>query len=137
MGLYAESLGEEMGLFRDDAARRNALLDQLKCAAALVVDTGLHAMDWTRARAVDYLQEQPAVDPADANRMIDRIVALPGDALACKMGELKFQALRSRAQQVLGPRFDVREFHSELLEDGAMPLDILEAKMKLWLDARR
>ena len=135
--LYAASLGEELGLYRDDAARRNALLDQLKCAAALVVDTGLHAMDWTRARAVDYLHEQLAVDPADADLMIDRFVALPGDALACKMGELKFQALRSRAQQVLGSRFDVREFHSEILKDGAMPLDILEAKMKLWLDARR
>jgi uncharacterized protein (DUF885 family) len=135
--LYAASLGEEMGLYRDEAARRDALLDQLKCAAALVVDTGLHAMDWTRAQAADYLHEQLAADPADADLMIDRFVALPGDALACKMGELKFQSLRSRAQQVLGPRFDVREFHSEVLKDGAMPLDILEAKMKLWLDAQR
>lgn len=135
--LYAASLGEEMGLYRDEAARRNALMDQLKCAAALVVDTGLHAMDWTRAQAVDYLHEQLAVDPADADLMVDRFVALPGDALACEMGELKFQALRSRAQQVLGSRFDVREFHSEILKDGAMPLDILEAKMKLWLDGRR
>jgi uncharacterized protein (DUF885 family) len=135
--LYAASLGEEMGLYRDGAAKRGELLDQLKCAAALVVDTGLHAMDWTRARAVDYLHEQLAVDPADADLMIDRFVALPGDALACKMGELKFQALRSRAQQVLGSRFDVREFNSKILEDGAMPLDILEARMKLWLDARR
>ena len=69
--------------------------------------------------------------------MVDRYVALPGDALACTMGELKIQALRSRAQQVLGARFDIREFHSEILKDGAMPLDILEAKMKLWMEAQR
>jgi uncharacterized protein (DUF885 family) len=74
---------------------------------------------------------------ADANLMTDRFVALPGDALACKMGELKIQALRYRAQQVLGTRFDIREFHSEILKDGAMPLDILESKMKFWMDARR
>ncbi len=135
--LYAASLGEELGLYRDDEAKRNALLAQLKCAVALVVDTGLHANDWTRARAVDYLHEQLAVNAADADQMIDRFAALPGDALACTMGELKFQALRSRAQQVLGPNFDIREFHAEILKDGAMPLDILEAKMKLWLDARR
>jgi uncharacterized protein (DUF885 family) len=68
--------------------------------------------------------------------MTDRFVALPGEAMACKMGELKIRALRAHAQQVLGARFDIREFHSEILKDGAMPLDILEAKMKLWMEAR-
>jgi uncharacterized protein (DUF885 family) len=135
--LYAASLGEELGLYRDDEAKRAALLAQLGCAAALVADTGLHAMDWTRARAADYLRQTLDTDAADADLRVDRFVALPGDALACTLGELKIQALRSRAQQVLGARFDIREFHSELLKDGAMPLDILEAKIKLWLDARR
>jgi uncharacterized protein (DUF885 family) len=135
--LYAASLGEELGLYRDDEAKRAALRAQLGCAAALVADTGLHALDWTRARAADYLRQQLGIDAADADLRVDRFVALPGDALACTLGELKIQALRSRAQQVLGARFDIREFHTEILKDGAMPLDILEAKMKLWLDARR
>jgi uncharacterized protein (DUF885 family) len=135
--LYAASLGEELGLYRDDEAKRGALLDQLKCAAALVVDTGLHAKGWTRAQAVDYLRAQVAADDADLGRVADRFVALPGDALACKLGEVKIRALLTRAQQVLAGRFDIREFHTEILKDGAMPLDILEAKMKLWMEARR
>jgi uncharacterized protein (DUF885 family) len=135
--LYAATLGDDLGLYRDDEAKRGALVGQLKCAVALVVDTGLHAQDWTRAQAADYLRAQLGVEAADAYLMIDRFVALPGDALACKMGELKFQALRTRAQQALGTRFDIREFHSEILKDGAMPLDILEAKMKRWMEARR
>ncbi len=135
--LYAASLGEELGLYRDDEALRGALLGQLKCAVALVVDTGLHAKGWTRAQAADYVRAQLAVDAADADTTVDRFIAQPGRALACKVGEIKIQALRSHAQQVLGARFDIREFHSEILKDGAMPLDILEAKMKLWLGARR
>jgi uncharacterized protein (DUF885 family) len=133
--LYAASLGEELGLYRDDEARRGVLLRQLGCATALVVDTGLHAMDWTSARAADYLRQQLSLSAADADLVVDRFVALPGDSLACTMGQLKIQALRNRAQQVLGARFDIHEFHSEILKDGSMPLDILEAKMNLWLDA--
>jgi uncharacterized protein (DUF885 family) len=135
--LYAESLGEELGLYRDDAAKRKALLGQLKCAVALVVDTGLHAKGWTRVQAVDYLRAQLAASDADVDQMADRFVALPGDALACMVGELRIQALLTQARQVLGARFDIREFHSEILKDGAMPLDILEAKMKLWMEAMR
>ncbi|HWX32452.1 MAG TPA: DUF885 domain-containing protein [Steroidobacteraceae bacterium] len=135
--LYAASLGEDLGLYRDDEAKRGAPLGQLKCAVALVVDTGLHAKGWTHAQAVDYLRAQLAVDDADANQMTDRFVALPAESMACKMGELRIRALRAHAQQMLGARFDIREFHSEILKDGAMPLDILEAKMKLWLEARR
>jgi uncharacterized protein (DUF885 family) len=135
--LYAASLGDQLGVYGDDEAKRGALAGQLKCAAALVVDTGLHAKDWSRAQAAEYLRAQLGVDAADANLMTDRFVALPGDALACKIGELEFQSLRTHAQQALGTRFDIREFHSEILKDGAMPLDILEAKMKLWMEARR
>ena len=135
--LYAASLGDELGLYRGDEVKRGAFAGQLKCAVALVVDTGLHAQDWTRAHAADYVRAQLGVDAVAANLMTDRLAALPGDALACKMGELKFQALRARAQQALGARFDIRDFHSEILKDGAMPLDILEAKMKLWAEARR
>jgi uncharacterized protein (DUF885 family) len=134
--LYAASLGEELGVTRDDEARRGVLLGQLRCAAALVVDTGLHAMGWTREQAADYLRLQLTADAAEANLMIDRFAALPGDALACKMGELKIRVLRNRAQSVLGTRFDILEFHSQILKDGAMPLDILEAKIRLWMETR-
>jgi len=134
--LYAASLGEELGVTREDEARRGVLLGQLRCAAALVVDTGLHAMDWTRAQAADYLRAQLAADAAEVDIMIDRFAALPGDALACKMGELRIRALRNRAQTVLGARFDTHEFHSQILKDGAMPLDILEAKIRLWMETR-
>ena len=103
--LYAASLGDELGLYRDDAAKRGALAGQLKCAVALVVDTGLHAKDWTRAQAADYVRAQLGVDAADADLMADRFAALPGDALACKMGELKFQALLTHARQALGAAF--------------------------------
>ncbi len=135
--LYAASLGEELGLYRDDEAKRAAALAQLKCAAALVVDTGLQTKDWTHAQAVDYLRAQLALDDSGANLLTDRLVAQPAQALACMMGEIKFQALRTRAQQVLGAKFDYREFHSEVLKDGAMPLDILEAKLKVWMEAPR
>jgi uncharacterized protein (DUF885 family) len=134
--LYAASLGEELGVMSDDEARRGVLLGQLRCAAALVVDTGLHAMGWTREQAADYLRAQLAADPAEVNLMIDRFAALPGAALACKIGELKIRALRNRAQTVLGTRFDTLEFHSQILKDGAMPLDILEAKIRLWTETR-
>ncbi len=134
--LYAASLGEELGVY-DDAAKRGALLGELKCAAALVVDTGLHAKNWTREQAVAYVRGQTGSDGDDAILITDRSVASPASALACKMGELKIRALRSRAQQVLGSRFDIREFHSELLKDGAMPLDVLEAKMRLWTEGQR
>src|SRR6266850_1305126 len=86
-------------------------------------------------QAADYVRAQLGVDASDAGLMTDRFVALPGDALACKMGELKFQALLTHARQALGARFDIREFHAEILKDGAMPMDILEAKMKLWMEA--
>jgi uncharacterized protein (DUF885 family) len=135
--LYASSLGEQLGLFHDDEARRGAALGQLTCAVALVVDTGLHAKGWTRAQALDYLHAQLMADADRAALLADRYVAMPADALACKMGELKFQSLLAKAQQALGARFDIRDFHAELLKDGAMPLDILEAKMRLWIEARR
>jgi uncharacterized protein (DUF885 family) len=136
-GLYAASLGEELGLYRDEAARSGALMRQIACAAALVIDTGLHAEGWTRAQAEDYLHKQLDLSTPAADLMIERIAARPADALACLMGELKMQALRAQALQALGTRFDIREFHSELIKDGAMPLDILEAKMKAWLETRR
>jgi len=134
--LYAASLGEELGLYRDDDARRGAVLSQLTCAAASVVDTGLQSAGWTQRQAVEYLRTELALDEAGAAGMTDRFLAAPADAVACTIGERKFQALRAQAQQALGTRFDIREFHAEVLKDGAMPLDILEAKIRLWMNGR-
>ena len=135
--LYAASLGEELGLYASDEAKSVALLLELRCAALLVVDTGLHAGGWTRQQSSDYIRTQLAADDAEANLLIDRIAAAPATALACTMGELKIQALRTHARQALGDRFDIREFHSEVLKDGPMPLDILETKISGWIGSRR
>jgi uncharacterized protein (DUF885 family) len=136
-GLYAASLGEALGLYPDESAKSDAAAAEMHCAVALVVDTGLHAKGWTRARAFDYLRAHLGIDELGAQAMIDAYAAHPADALACMIGGLKFRALRARAQQVQGARFDIREFHSEILRDGAMPMDILEAKMKAWTDAAK
>jgi uncharacterized protein (DUF885 family) len=133
-GSYAASLGEELGLYRDTESKFAALLVQLQCAAGLVIDTGLHSLGWPRERAIDYLRALLPIDEAAVRETVDRDLALPGEALACSLGERKIQDLRARAEQVLGPRFDIRAFHAELLNDGAIPLDILETKVKRWLD---
>jgi uncharacterized protein (DUF885 family) len=134
-GLYAASLGEELGLYRDAETKFNALLARLDCAAGLVIDTGLHAQGWTPQQAIDYLHTQTPMDDATAAAAVERDIALPGQALACTVGELNIQGLRARAQQTLGARFDIRAFHTEILKDGAMPLDILDAKIKRWMEA--
>jgi uncharacterized protein (DUF885 family) len=135
--LYAVSLGAQLGLDATDAAKSEALALQLQCAVALVVDTGLHAKNWSRTQALDYLHAQTALDDAAAQALVDEYAANPADALACTVGEQKFAALRVKAQQVMGGRFEIQGFHSEILKDGAMPLDILDAKMKVWMDAAR
>jgi uncharacterized protein (DUF885 family) len=134
-GLYAASLGEGLGVFSDESAKQDAIAVQQRCAVASVVDTALQVKGWTRAQAFDYLHSHLGIDDADAQALIDFYAAAPGDALACMMGEIKMRALRVRAQQVLGGRFELRDFHAELLKDGAMPLDILETKMKVWMDS--
>jgi uncharacterized protein (DUF885 family) len=136
-GIYAASLGDELKLYPQDLAKSGAAAAELHCAVALVVDTGLHAKGWTRRQGVEYLHAHLEVDDRDAQDLVDSYAAHPADALACTMGGLEFRALRARAQQSLGSRFDVREFHHEILRDGAMPPDILEAKMKTWADASR
>jgi uncharacterized protein (DUF885 family) len=136
-GMYAASLGEALGLYPDEAARSDLASAARRCAVGAVVDTGLHAKGWTRTQALDYLRGHLPVDEKDAQALIDWYSANPADALACIMGEREFIALRARAQQFLGGRFDVRQFHSEILKMGAMPLDILEARMKTWMDASK
>jgi uncharacterized protein (DUF885 family) len=136
-GLYAASLGEALGLYADESSKLDAAAAEMRCAVALVVDPGLHAKGWTRAKALEYVRAHLEIDDPDAQALIDSYVANPGDALACMMGGLKFRALRARAQQLRGGRFDVREFHAEILRDGAMPMDIFETKMKAWTEASK
>ena len=133
-GLYAASLGEELGVYHDPADRVGALLLQQQCAAGMVIDTGVHAQQWTRQRALEYAHAQlPLNDVALAN-LVDRIIALPGEALSCTVGYLKLQGLRTHAQQALGSRFDLLSFHTEVLRNGALPLDLLEGQIKTWIE---
>jgi uncharacterized protein (DUF885 family) len=133
-GLYAASLGEELGVYRDPETKFGALLAELGCAAGAVVDTGLHSQRWSRQQALDYLRAQMPIDAAAAANVVDRAIALPADALACSAGFAKIQGLRARAQQVLGTRFDLLAFHIQLLKDGAVPLDILEGRINQWME---
>jgi uncharacterized protein (DUF885 family) len=134
-GLYAAALGEELNVYRDPEAKFSSLLGQLGCALGLVLDTGLHAQAWNRQQALDYLHAHMPIDDDDAVKTVDRVIALPGKAVACTVGFLKIQGLRTRAQQALGAGFDLRAFNTEIIDDGAMPLDVLEAKMNSWLAA--
>jgi uncharacterized protein (DUF885 family) len=131
--LYAESLGIDLGVYDTPQARLGMLYGELFRAARLVVDVGLHERRWTRQQAVDYLG-----GPSDGNeREVVRYMAWPGQALGYKIGQLAITNLRREAEAALGPAFDVRAFHDELLKDGAMPLDILEGKMRRWIARQR
>ncbi|HHW4673298.1 MAG TPA: DUF885 domain-containing protein, partial [Xylella fastidiosa subsp. pauca] len=136
-GLYAESLGKELGLYQDAYNYFGYLQDALSRAIRLVVDTGLHTKGWTRAQVVDYIVENSATSPIEAEAEVDRYIAIPGQALAYKVGELKIHQLRQYAQLALGPMFDLREFHAEILKDGSVPLDILQQKIERWIAVKR
>ena len=135
--LYAQSLGTELGLYADPYSQFGALNVELWRAAALVVDTGLHAQGWSRQRAGDYLRGNTALGEADIAAELDRYVACPGQALADKIGQLKILELRRRAEQRLGERFDLREFHEQVIGSGILPLSVLETRINRWIDARR
>jgi uncharacterized protein (DUF885 family) len=132
-GLYAESLGPELGMFVDPWQRFGHLDMEMLRAVRLVVDTGLHAKQWSRQRAIDYMLANTSMAPRDVAVEIDRYISYPGQACAYKAGELKLQELRRRAQARLGGRFDVRDFHAAVLDTGALPLDVLEKKVDRWL----
>jgi uncharacterized protein (DUF885 family) len=131
--LYAESLGDELGVYPNRRDRLDMLYAEQFRAARLVVDVGLHDKGWTKQRAIDYL----GGPRENAEREVERYMAWPGQALGYKIGQLKIRSLRTKARAALGPAFDVRAFHDELLGDGALPLSILEAKMDRWIDAQK
>lgn len=132
-GLYAESLGDEIGLYDDPYSKFGQLMYEMWRAARLVVDTGIHYMRWDRQKAIDFLSENTAKTELDVVNEIDRYISMPGQALAYKIGQLKISAIRAKAEKTLGSKFDIRGFHDELLRDGALPLDLLEAKMNAWI----
>jgi len=135
-GVYAESLGDEMGFYRDPYLKFGQLTYEMWRAIRLVVDTGIHSQGWTRQQAIEYFLENTAQDDRVIEVEIDRYVTSPGLATAYKIGELKFKELRAYAQKELGPAFDIREFHDEVLRRGAVPLDLLEQNVKAWVAAR-
>ncbi len=132
-GLYSESLGAELGLYTDPYSRFGQLTYEMWRACRLVIDTGIHAYGWSRDSAIAYLLDNSAKTPQDAAVEIDRYIIWPGQALAYKIGELKMQALKREAKETLGPRFDVRRFHNALLDNGPLPLSVLEREMKAWM----
>ncbi len=131
--LYAESLGSDVGLYTDPYSRYGHLRAEAWRAGRLVVDTGIHALGWTRQQAIDYLVDNAGLAPEDAAAEVDRYYVWPAQALGYKLGELKFQELRRKASQALGPRFDLRAFHQELLDHGALPLPVLERLVDAWI----
>jgi uncharacterized protein (DUF885 family) len=135
-GLYAESLGKDLGVYTDPYSYFGRLQGELWRAVRLVVDTGLHSKGWTRQQVLDYMFTNSSVSEPDAIAEAERYIAWPGQALAYKTGELKIQELRKRAQEQLGDKFDIREFHAEVLKDGSVPLDVLDAKINDWIAAK-
>jgi prolyl oligopeptidase len=132
-GLYSESLGYDLGLYRDPYSRFGALTYEMWRAVRLVVDTGMHYKGWSRQQAIDFFKDNAAKTEADIVNEIDRYIGWPGQALAYKVGQLKILELRRRAEQALGDAFDIRAFHDALLGGGALPLEVLETRMNQWL----
>jgi uncharacterized protein (DUF885 family) len=135
-GLYAESLGRELGLYQEPYSHFGQLTYQMWRACRLVVDTGMHAFHWERQRAIDYMVENSAKSENDITVEVDRYIDWPGQALAYKIGEMRIRELRTRAEKALGPRFDVRRFHDAVLGEGSLPLDVLEKNIDAWISSQ-
>ncbi len=136
-GLYAESLGAEMGFYQDPYAKFGQLTYEMWRAIRLVVDTGIHALGWSRQQAIDFFEANAGKAEHDIVIEVDRYIVWPGQALAYKLGELKITELREYAEEDLGPAFNGREFHDAVLENGALPLDRLEARTRAWVEDQK
>ncbi len=135
--LYSETLGYDMGFYKDPYARFGTLNDEMLRAMRLVVDTGIHSMGWSREQAIEYMLGHSGMGKTDATAEVERYIAIPSQATAYKVGALTIQRLRKRAEAELGPKFDIRDFHVQVLMTGALPLSILEAKIDRWIAAKR
>ncbi|MFQ3199127.1 MAG: hypothetical protein ACI81A_002856 [Paraglaciecola sp.] len=135
--LYAESLGKEMGLFTDPYMWYGRLSDEQLRAMRLVVDTGLHAFGWTRQQAIDFMIDNSSLATSDIEAEVERYIAIGGQAVSYKVGQRHIRMLRNKAQQILGDKFDVKTFHTQILIDGALPMPILEAKMSRWIEQQK
>jgi uncharacterized protein (DUF885 family) len=136
-GLYAEELGKEVGFYQDPASDFGRLSSELFRAVRLVVDTGIHAKGWSRDEVVDFMRKTGAGDEPLIQTETDRYIAWPAQALAYKLGQLKILELRERAKRELGPKFDIRSFHDEMLDGGTLPLDLLEARTNKWIEEQK
>jgi uncharacterized protein (DUF885 family) len=134
--LYAERLGKEIGFYKDMLSDFGRLTQEAWRAARLVVDTGIHSMKWTRDKAIKFLEQNTATTEQDIVSEVDRYISWPGQALAYKIGEMKIRQLRTKAEKKQRRRFEIRKFHDELLNDGALPLDLLQKKMAGWISAK-
>jgi uncharacterized protein (DUF885 family) len=135
--LYAETLGYDMGLYEDPYQRFGTLDDEMLRAMRLVVDTGIHSKGWTRQKAIDYMLSHSGMSKTDATSEVERYIVIPSQATAYKVGALTIQRLRAKAEAELGPRFDIREFHEQVLMTGALPLTILEQKIDRWIAEKK
>ena len=135
--LYAESLGEEMGMYRDPYAKFGQLAGEMHRACRLVIDTGIHAFGWSREQSIDYLEKNAALSHAFATAEVDRYIVWPGQALGYKIGELRIKALRAKASAALGARFDPRRFHNAVIDNGVLPLDVLDQQIDVWIAAEK
>jgi uncharacterized protein (DUF885 family) len=131
--LYAEELGKEVGFYQDPVSDYGRLSSELFRAVRLVVDTGIHSKGWTRDQVVEFMRKSGAVDEPTIQSETDRYIAWPAQALSYKLGQLKIRELRERAKKELGPKFDIRKFHDEMLDGGTLPLDLLEARTDKWI----
>jgi uncharacterized protein (DUF885 family) len=135
--LYSEQLGKEVGFYQDPASDYGRLTSERFRAVRLVVDTGIHSKGWTRDQVVDFFRKSGAVDEPTLQAETDRYIAWPAQALSYKLGQLKFRELRERAKKELGPKFDIRTFHDEMLNGGVLPLDMLDARTNAWIAAQK
>jgi uncharacterized protein (DUF885 family) len=135
--LYSEQLGKEIGFYRDPVSDYGRLSSELFRAIRLVVDTGIHSQNWSRDQVVEFFRKYEAVDEPTIQSETDRYIAWPGQALSYKLGQLKFRELRERARKELGPKFDIRAFHDEMLNGGVLPLDLLESRTNGWIKQQK
>ena len=135
--LYAESLGDEMGMYNDPYAKFGQLAGEMHRAYRLVIDTGIHAFGWSREQSIAYLENNAALSHAFATAEVDRYIVWPGQALGYKIGELRIKALRAKATAALGARFDVRRFHNAVIDNGVLPLEVLDQRIDAWIAAEK